>query len=415
MRAIHYAFPGERRAGSRKGQRLDPGDRPRQTPVAVRVIDVDQHIYEPRSMWRDYIDPALRDRALAITDDERGYPWLTWQGRRLYLAEVQFPGKAKPIGDLRLRIERGEPAEERYEDVLPPAYSDPKERVAKLDGWGLDATVLFPNFGLLWEDMLAGDREALCANMRAYNRWIAEAVTEGGGRLHGVAHLTLTDRDWAIAELKTLGDAGVRLAMTAPATVDGKALSHEDLDPVWAAFVEHGVAPVFHVGAFRSPLEPAWFAGDPEPVDRLLDSVFLWVAPAVALASLITGGTLERHPDLRIGVVELSAHWVPQFMLMLEGAWGFYAARHGRPLRDLELKPSEYFRRQVRVAALAYEQPAHLVSLVGEDMFMFGSDWPHAEGIGDPLRDYERATGDLGESARRKLFGANAAWLLREA
>lgn len=364
-------------------------------------------------MWRDYIDPALRDRALAIEDDDRGYPWLTWQGRRLYLAEVQFPGKAKPIGELRLRIERGEPAEERYEDILPPAYSDPKARVAKLDEWGLEAVVLFPNFGLLWEDMLAGDLPALTGNMRAYNRWAADAVAEGGGRLHGVAHLTLADPAWAIDEIARLGRSGVRLAMTAPAPANGKALAHPDLDPVWRAFVEHGVSPVFHVGGFKAPFDPAWYEGDPEPVDRLMDSVFLWVPPAVALANMIIGGALERHPRLRIGVVELSAHWVPQFLMMLEGAWGFYAARHGRPVRDLPLKPSEYFRRQVRVAALAYENPAHLIGLVGEDMFMFGSDWPHAEGIADPLGDYARAVPDqVSGTAREKLFSGNAAWLL---
>jgi predicted TIM-barrel fold metal-dependent hydrolase len=381
----------------------------------VRAIDVDQHLYEPRSMWRDYIDPALRDKALAIVDDERGYPWLSWQGRPLYLAEVQFPGKAKPIGDLRLRIERDEPAEERYEDVLPPAYSDPKARVGKLDEWGIDQAVLFPNFGLLWEDMLGHDVEALCANMRAYNRWAADAVAEGGGRLHGVAHVTLTEVDWAVAEIETLGKAGVRLAMTAPAPVNGKPLAHTDFDRVWDAFVSHGVSPVFHVGGFKGALDPAWYQGDAEPVDRLMDSVFLWVPPAVALANLIIGGALDRHPELRIGVVELSAHWVPQFLLMLEGSWGFYAARHGRPIRDLPLKPSEYFRRQVRVAALAYEQPAHLVDLVGEDMFMFGSDWPHAEGIADPLRDYEQAVPEMSGTARQKLFGGNAAWLLRQA
>ena len=75
------------------------------------IIDVDQHLFEPRTMWRDHIDPGLRDAALAIEDDERGYPWLTWRGERLYLAEVQFPGKVKQIGDLRQRIARGEPVQ----------------------------------------------------------------------------------------------------------------------------------------------------------------------------------------------------------------------------------------------------------------------------------------------------------------
>jgi predicted TIM-barrel fold metal-dependent hydrolase len=225
--------------------------------------------------------------------------------------------------------------------------------------------------------------------------------------------MTLRDPDWVHAELRSLEGAGIRLAMVAPAPVDGKALSHPDLDPIWNAFVEHGVSPVFHVGGFRGPFDPAWYEGDPERTDRVMDSVFLWVAPAVALANMIIHGVFDRHPDLRIGVVELTAHWVPQFTLMLEGSYGFYVARHGAPPMPLELKPGEYMKRNVRVAALAYEQPASLISLVGEDTFMFGSDWPHAEGIAEPLRSYQKAAGEIEGTASDKLYGGNASWLMR--
>jgi predicted TIM-barrel fold metal-dependent hydrolase len=378
----------------------------------LNLIDCDMHIFEPRSMWSDHIDPEFKDDALAIEDDELGYPWLTWKGRHLYLAELQEPAKASPIGKYRKRQEEGLPAEYLYDDVIPKEYWDPAARVAKLDEWGLDATVLFPNYGLLWEEMLTHDLTALCANMRAYNRWIGEVAAEGNGRLFGVAHLTLRDREWLEAELSTLADSGVKLAMVAPAPVDGKALSHPDLDGVWAAFCEHDIAPVFHVGGFEPPLHRAWYEGDPDPVDKLMNSIFLWVAPAVALANMIIHGTLERFPELRLGVIELTAHWVPQFVAMLEGSWGFYAARHGGPLTDLPLPPSAYFTRQVRVEALAYEQPAYLIDQVGDGTYMFGSDWPHAEGIAEPLRGYERMVEGISPSARRKLFADNIRWLL---
>jgi len=380
--------------------------------MAARIIDGDQHLHEPRAMWREQIDPGLRDKALAIEDDELGYAWLTWQGERLYPAEIQIPGKPSLIGKERLRMEAREPAEASYDETLPPEYTEPSARVKALDSWGLDAAVLFPNFGLLWEESLSGDLEALCGNMRAFNRWMAGVVAEGSGRLYGVAHVTMRDPAWLKDELRTLADAGIKLAMTAPATVDGKALSHPDFDPIWQAFVDADVAPVFHVGAFRQPLDPAWYEGDPEPVDKLLGSAFLWVAPAVAIANMSINGTFERFPDLRVGVVELTAHWVPQFLLMLDGAWGFYAARHGAPMKKLELRPSEYIKRQVRVGALAYEQPAGLIDLCGPDTFMFGSDWPHAEGIAEPLGTYEKVTTDVIGEAREKLFGGNVEWLL---
>ena len=377
----------------------------------ARLIDGDMHLFEPRTMWRDHIDPAFRDDALSIEDDDLGYPWLTWRGERLYLAELQHPGEAKEIGDARRRLAAGEPAEHRYDEALPESYWNPSARVAALDGFGIDEAVLLPNFGLLWEDMLSADVPALNANLRAHNRWMAESVAEGGGRLHGVAHLSLTDRDWALEEIARIRADGLRLAMIAPALVNGRAPSHPDLDPVWAAFADHGVAPVFHVGGFRKPWDAAWYEGDPEPVDHLLDSIFLWVPAALAVANLILNGTFERHPGLRLGIIELSAGWVPVFLATMDGATSFYSARHDGPPRPLELTPSEYFRRHVRVGALGYEQPGQLIGHAG-DLFMYGSDWPHAEGLAEPREAYERFIDGVEGASRVALMGGNVRWLM---
>jgi predicted TIM-barrel fold metal-dependent hydrolase len=127
---------------------------------------------------------------------------------------------------------------------------------------------------------------------------------------------------------------------------------------------------------------------------------------------MILNGTLEKFPELRIGVVELTAGWVPSFLLHLDGASDFHAQRHGGPYRELADRPSEYFLRQVRVAALPYEMPSRLVGSVGEHTFMVGSDWPHAEGVAEPLVAAERAAHGLAGSARSALLGDNAAWLL---
>jgi predicted TIM-barrel fold metal-dependent hydrolase len=337
---------------------------------------------------------------------------LTWRGQRLYLAESQQPARPERIAEHRLRLARGQPADEPYGDPVPPSFSDATARLADLDVWGVDGAVLFPNFGLLWERTLSHDLPALCANMRATNRWQAQLASDGDGRLFGVGHLTLRDPDWARQEIARLGRDGVRLAMVAPAPVNGLPLSDGQLDPIWRAFCDANVTPVFHVANVERPFHPAWYKSDPEPVDSLVDSVFLWVGGALAAADLILNGTLERLPELRLGIVELSAVWVPLFLLYLDGALDFYRARHGPDAYPLALRPSQYFTRQVRVSALAYEDPARLAASTGEDLFMFGSDWPHAEGIAHPRKDYETALGGLAPAARDKLMGANARWLL---
>src|SRR3974390_3283710 len=378
------------------------------------VIDSDQHLSETRTTWLDHIDPDRRDDALRIDDDELGYPWVTWRGRRLQPVDVQLPGKTSEIGEHRERIRAGLPPEARYDDELPRDYWDASARAERLPAMGVDEAVVFPNFGLLWERILDVDLGALTANMTAWNRWCGSVATDGRGRVHPVAHCTLRDRDWLLAELAPLERDGVQLAMIAPALVDGRPLSHPDHDVIWRAFVEHGVTPVFHVANQRRPFDDAWYTEPDDSFVPPLESVFLWTASALACTDLILNGTLDRHPHLRIGVVELSAVWVPMYLMMLDGGYDFTSRLNGRPLPDLSMRPSEYFRRQVRVSSFAYELPGRLIRQTG-DLYMCCSDYPHSEGTATPLADYTGSAVPVRPEDAPGLFGENVSLLLTPA
>ena len=375
------------------------------------VVDSDQHLYETRTMWCDHIDADRRDDALRIVDDELGYPWLTWRDRKLQPADVQRPGETSALGALHERIRAGRPPEARYDDDLPRDYWDAAARADRLAAMGVDEAVVFPNFGLLWERTLDADLGALTANMTAWNRWCASVASDGRGKVHPVAHVTLRDEQWLLAELARLERDGVRLAMVAPAVVDGRPLSHRDHDAMWCAFVEHGVRPLFHVADQRRPFADAWYTDPADAFVSTLDSVFLWTAAALACTDLILNGTLERHPDLRIGIVELSAVWVPMFLMMLDGGSDFTARLNGRPLAPLPMRPSEYFRRQVRVSSFSYELPSRLIRQTG-DLYMCCSDYPHSEGTATPLADYAGSAIPLGPDDAPGLFRDNVLMLL---
>ena len=178
--------------------------------------------------------------------------------------------------------------------------------------------------------------------------------------------------------------------MIAPAAVDGRPLSHPDHDRMWAAFVHHGVTPVFHVADQPRILDDAFYTDPDESFVPVLESVFLWVPPAIAVTDMIVNGVLARHPELRIGIVELSSIWVPQYLLMLDGGWDFTSTLNGGPSSQLDMRPSEYFHRQVRVSSFSYEQPARLTAKSG-DLYMCCSDFPHSEGTATPVEDYARS------------------------
>ena len=141
----------------------------------------------------------------------------------------------------------------------------------------------------------------------------------------------------------------------------------------------------------------------------VVESVFIWVPPALAVTDLILNGVFDRHPGLRIGIVELSSIWVPQFTLMLDGAFDFTTRLNGRPNVPLARRPSEYLRDHVRISSFSYEDPARLTRHSG-DLFMACSDFPHSEGTATPLADYERA-GCPPEDAPG-LFRDNVSFLL---
>ena len=358
-------------------------------------------------MWADHMPVAERDRALRIEDDDAGNAWLTWNGERIILADVTTPGDVDKVGERLQRALRGEAPEAHYDDELTDDLWDPEARDDALSSIGVDEAVLFPNYGLAWERTLEGDLDATRSNLAAWNRWAATVVSR---RRHPVAHLTLRDPDWLEGQLRELSAAGVRLAMIAPGLVDGRPLSHPDHDRMWRAFVDNGITPSFHVANQTRAFPDAWFDSDPEPANPVIGSVFLWSGAALSIADLVLNGVFERFPDLRIGVFELSAVWLPLFLQYLDGGYRFHRKLHGASIVDLPMQPSEYVKRHVRVAAFAYERPDMLIPGCG-DMFMACSDWPHSEGTATPVTDY--AAANCTPESAPGLFADNLNWLLR--
>ena len=381
----------------------------------MRIIDADTHFMEPDDVYAAHVEPRHRDLALRVERDERGWRWLCHRDRRLHRLDDHTPGRVDLIGEQRRRFETGAPWAEPASPIPDPWQ--PAERIAVLDAGGVDASIVFPNLGLGWQAELADDLPSLTANMSAYNTWLLERLPECGSRLYPAALLHLRDLDWFERELVRCARAGIKLAMIGPEPVANRSLAHPDFERVWALFQEHEVSVGFHVSSIQLPLHPAWYALDPQRGNKLLDITFLYLPAAVAVAALIVHGQLDRFPGLRIGITELSAGWVPGFLMHLDGAATFYERQTGAPLTKLALRPSEYFKRQVRVNAFPLEGAAALRQFTGPDVFTWGSDYPHAEGMKRPSwADYLAVQPRvLDEGERAALGGGNAAFLLGDA
>jgi predicted TIM-barrel fold metal-dependent hydrolase len=376
------------------------------------VIDADTHLFETRSMWADHLPMAQRDLAMKIENDDLGYAWLTSPGgERIHLAEVHTPGDIATMGQRRLRQRSGLSPAVPF-DELPAHDHDPQARVRLMDQQGVDEALVFPNFGLFWVRTLEDQRDAQLANMEAWNRWAVEGMKPGGGgRLHPVGHVSLRDPAWLESQLAFLSAAGISAAMVPVGPVDGRPFSHPDLDPCWSSFEDHGVAVIFHISDGARPFDDAWYQGDSNPIEPLLMSAFISVTPMLALTDLAVGGVLARHPGLRIGLVEFTSSWFGQFLSSIDACFKFHAGYNGLPTTQLDLLPSEYLRRHVRLATFGFERPAQLVSAFG-DLYMFGSDYPHAEGLARPVEDFLASGGPTPSAETDGLYRENAAWVL---
>jgi uncharacterized protein len=119
------------------------------------------------------------------------------------------------------------------------------------------------------------------------------------------------------------------------------------------------------------------------------------------LSALIVDGVLMRHPDLRIGCIEVGASWVPGLMRNMDSAHNAFAKNETR-LQEMDLKPSEYIQRQVRVTPYPHEDAGWIIQNGCEAVALFSSDFPHVEGGRNPLGRFERSMDAHGVSDTHK-------------
>src|SRR4029079_11067142 len=210
-------------------------------------------------------------------------------------------------------------------------------------------------------------------------------------------------------------DAGAAALLVASGCPPNHSPSHVALEPVGAEAQEAGIPVVFHVGGTGDLIEPGYFHnGLPIPPDfhggeenfRSVDYMGIPHPPMQTLATMIFDGVLERFPDLRIGVIEQGAIWMPSWMRQMESAFDAFE-RHEERLQKLSLRPSEYVRRQVRATPYPTEDVGWITEQAGPDVCMFSSDYPPVEGRGRPIERFEASLGDAGDDVRQRFYHDN--------
>ncbi len=376
------------------------------TPYATGRIyhDADAHIMEEPDWLLPYADPGIRERV-----------------RSVFVAAVA-PGEERLIDKWRSR--HGDPAErERAEAeiMLRKNWSAlgsfiREDRPRALDLLGFRSQLVFNTSTneYLCEAEHKDDLDFAYGIARAHNRAMLEFCSVDP-RLLATAYVPLADFERAREIAGEFIEAGAAALLVASACPRGHSTSHTGLFPVWAQAEEAGLPVVFHVGGGGRLLDPAYFENGLAPVPdfhggaenfRSVDYMAIPGPPMQTLATMIFDRVFDHFPRLKVGVIEQGAAWLPSWMRSLDTAFEAFRKNEER-LQKLELEPSDYVHRQIRVTPYPAEPTGWIIEQSGPGICMFSSDWPHVEGGRDPIKRFKRATEGLDEELLDGFYRTN--------
>jgi predicted TIM-barrel fold metal-dependent hydrolase len=394
-----------------------PGDTGARS-IDYGLFDADNHYYEPRDCFTRYIEPGLREKAIHTRIDADGVERVYVGDRRFTVLEHRNFDTAVPPGALRkmLRAIKSGSADIRGTDVeepMQPEYVDRSARLATMDRQGIEAAFLFPTLAVCVEAFMMRDHEQLYGNLRAFNRWLDEAWGFAHeGRIYAPPLLSLADVDLAVQELDRVLAQGARIVSLRPGPAYGRSPADPHFDPFWARVNEAHVTVGFHIGesSYNELMSVHW-GEEPNPPSHR-QSALQWTCfygdrPIMdTIAALIYHNLFGRFPNVRVMSVENGSLWVDYLLAAMDKM-----NRMGRngpwPGGVLTERPSDIFRRHVFVSPYHEEPIEQLIERIGASQVLFGSDWPHAEGLAEP-RQFADALMHLDERGLRQVMRENA-------
>lgn len=346
----------------------------------------DSHSLGERAVWEEILPKELADRMpRSEKHEDEGYEvvYVDGQSFRRDLPKLdQKKAGGKTIGEL----------------VSERGAGDITSRLRDLDDEGVWAEVVYDSLGL-WESMIR-DPKLLQAANRAQNEWKAqEIVPKSNGRLVPTASIPLMDMDLAISELQHSASLGLHVVSLPTGLPEGMPdWNRDDWEPLWAAAEEAGMVLGFHIGSDNDGRGNTPFRG---PGGAVLNYVQTTYGGQFAAMKLVTGGALDRHPDLKVLISEGGATWVPFIGDRMNEGY----RQHSMFVRPVLSKlPKEILYRQVYTSFQHDESAPAALWAMGYRNVMWGSDYPHLEGtFGHTQETLHALLDDVDDVTRRRI------------
>jgi predicted TIM-barrel fold metal-dependent hydrolase len=363
------------------------------------IFDSDNHFYETRDALTKFV-PERYSNAIQFVE-VNGRTKIATRGQISdYIPNPTFDRVAAP-GAQEEYFSKGNPDGKSIREVMGeaidcrPEFREPASRLALMDEQGLDRSLMFPTLTSLIEERFRDDPEAIHALIHAVNEWMLETWTFNyHDRIFSTPVITLPIVDKAIEELDWVLERGAKVVLIRPAPVPGYAGARSfglpEFDPFWERVQAAKVLVTMHVsdsgysrgaGDWDGPSEFKPFS--PAPFRSYWSLAHSPMADA--LAALACHGALSRFPDLKIASVENGSDWLAP---MLSSLAGVYKKMPQQFAED----PVESIRRCFYLSPFWEDDAQALSKLLPVSHLLFGSDYPHPEGLRQPLSYLDRLT-----------------------
>ena len=390
------------------------------------VISADCHVdlcWLPPTLFTENASAAMRGRMPYVAETPGGRRWTTKKGVNLGLENGMGSAGRQYIPG---RIHRSDRMAETglYEDGKRGIrrLTEPDLRIRDQDRDGVQAEVLY---GVLGATGRLEDPEAAVEVLRIYNEWLAGFCSAQPGRFAGLASIPNHPIEAAIAEVERVAKRGVLRGLDIANSADLKPLWDPYWNPLWEVINATGLPLHFHTVSGYQPdhiRKIMMIGGDPTRASLPgMPEVDLAVARAAfatnitafqlnmsnILTSMIYSGILERYPRIRLVLGESGIGWIPYVLWRMDAEWE-------DQFKDLSLRmpPSSYWKRQCFATYQTDPVGVKLIEELGADKVMWGSDFPHPDGIWPDSQEYiRRELGALPAATRRKIVCDNAAKL----
>ncbi len=378
----------------------------------IPVFDADNHLYETRDSLTQFL-PKQYEKAIQYVEIN-GRTKIVVRGQiSEYIPNPTFDVVARP-GAMEEYYRVGNPdGKSRREIFGEPmraieAFRTPQARIELMDEQGLDRTLMFPTLASLIEERMRDDPDMCHAVIHSLNQWLHEVWSfNHEDRIFTTPVITLPVVEKAIEELEWCLERGVKAILIRPAPAWGYRGPRSPALPEFDPLAGRGGSswPSSDSGYERRANE--WIGNNAEMLPfqpqafRMLSS---WRPVEDAVSSFICHGALSRFPELKMSVIENGSSWVEPLLKTM-------ADTYKKMPQDFPEDPVEVFKRQVHVSPFWEEDLIELADMIGEDNVLFGSDYPHPEGLADPVSYVQQLEGAPEEQVR-KIMGGNLARLM---